>query len=371
MNSLMPPHVGPDENLGTPLATYPLQPPSPLPAYDQTPPPVPFDEAYISDIVSSRVRSGRDMVRRYYFALWNGARGAALEELDQAIRVLKNRLAFLLREVDRTNHDYQKHNPLTAFANWDTWAICRFFTAIFFSVVLAVASFAGVFQLLSSTTTFGGSTKVCLAVAAVVLAIPFAVELFSETLRDNEARIRINRIYAVATGILFLIFAPLLAITTGGNGAALPDPLSASNEVATLWGWPLAVYLQIAQLLLETVASLACFSYAAMLYAAHKTRWKAANPVCRLLVQRAATALAVYDAENRRLGELQGRRRALLADRSTYVFHAVGIFLHKADMAKRQGSGMARKQGADGRPSIFSDSPLKRAFDRVAEYFNN
>ena len=367
----MPPHVGPDEHLSTPLATYPLQPPSPLPAYDQAPPPVPFDEAYISEIVSSRVRSGRDMVRRYYFALWNGARGAALEELDQAIRVLKNRLAFLLREVDRTNHDYQKHNPLTPFANWDTWAICRFFAAILFSVVLAVASFAGVFQLLSSTPAFAGNTKVCLAVAALVLAVPFAIELFSETLRTEDSRIRLNRIYATATGILFLIFAPLLAITTGGNGATLPDPLSVSNEAATLWGLPLAVHLQIVQLLLEVVASLACFSYAAMLYEMHRSRWKGAHPVCQLLMRRAAQAQEVYAAENLRLGELQGRRRALLADRSTYVFHAVGIYLQKADMAKRQGSGMARRQGADVRPGLFSDSPLKRAFDRIADYFNN
>lgn len=371
MNSLTPPPVGADEHLSTPLATYPLQTCLPLPAYDLAPPPVPFDEGYIVEIVTARARSGRDMVRRYYFALWNAARGATLEEIDQAIRVLKNRLALLLREVDRTNHAYQRHNPLTPFANWDTWAICRFFTAVLFSIVLAVASFAGVFQLLSSAPMFAGNIKVCIAAASLVLTIPFAIELFSETLRTEAARILINRIYAVVTGVLFVIFAILLAITTGGNGATIPDPLAVSNDAATLWGLPLAVHLQIAQLLLEAVAALACFSYAAMLYAMHKSRWQSAHPVCQLLMQRSAMAQQVYAAENVCLGALQGRRRALLADRSAYVFNAVSIYLRKADMAKRQESGMLRKQGSDSRTASFSDSRLKRAFDRIADYFNN
>jgi hypothetical protein len=238
-------------------------------------------------------------------------------------------------------------------------------------MVLAVASFAGVYQLLCSVPAFAGNTKVCLAVAALVLAVPFAIELFSQTLRTEESRIRLNRIYAAATAILFVVFVPLLAITTGGNGATLPDPLAVSAAGATLWGLPLAVHLQIVQLLLEAVASLACFSYAAMLYAMHRSRWQAAHPVCGLLLQRAARAQEVYAAENLRLGELRGRRRGLLADRSAYVFHAVSMYLLKADLAKRQESAIARRQGGDVRPGPISDSPLKRAFDRIADYFNN
>ncbi len=336
-----------------------------FPAYDQAPPPVGFDESYILETVTARARKGRDMVRRYYFAVWNAARGSVLEQLDQEIRVLKNRLNFLLREVDRTNRDYQRHEALAPFANWDAWGLGRFIVAIVFSIVLAVASFAGTFQLLANTPAFGGDTKICLAVAALVLAIPFAIELFSETLRTEEAKIRINRIYAAATGVLFVPFVILMALTTGGNGAGLPDPLSVSDRGMSLWGQPLAVYLQMVQLVLEGVASLACFSYAAMLYPRHRTRWPGAHPVCDRLMNRAARAQEVYAAENRRLGGLEGRRRALLADRSAYVFHAVAVYLRKADTAKRQESGILRKQGADG-PSF-----LKRSLIRFGKYFKN
>jgi hypothetical protein len=353
------------------LPTYPSQDPGTFPAYDQTPPPVPFDEAYILEVVIARARKGRDMVRRYYFAVWNAARGVVMEELDQEIRVLKNRLTVLLREVDRTNRDYQRQQALTPWANWDAWALARFIVAVIFSIVLAVASFAGTFQLLSNSPAFAGSLKICFAVAALVLAIPFAIELFTETLRTEEARIRINRIYAAATGVLFVLFAILLAITTGGNGAGLPDPLSVADGVMSLWGQPLAVHLQIVQLILEVVASLACFSYAAMLYVKHRTRWPGNHPVCERLMLRAARAQEVYAAENRRLGGLEGRRRALLADRSAYVFHAVVVFLRKADMAKRQESGIQRKQGAEGRSGAGQDSFLKRSFDRFTDYFNN
>ena len=350
---------------------YPAQDTGAIPSVVRDIPPVPFDDSYIIDVVTARSRGGRDMVSRFYFAIWNSARGCVLEEITGEIRTLKNRLSILLQEVDRTHSAYKQQSATTGLYNWNNWALARFIVAIVLTIVLAVASFSGVFQLLSNTPAYASNPVNCLAVSALALAIPFAIELFPETLRTEEGRIRVNRFLAGLTAFLFVIFAVLLAMVTGGNGASLPDPLGVENFGGTLWGLPLSVHLQYIQLFLEVSAALCCFSYAALLYLQHVSRWQESHPVCEMKLDRATRAQEVYRTEHKRLGELKGLQRALLAQRNAYVFTAVSVYLRRADIAKRQENGILRKQGADSRTGGFSNSPVKRAFDRFTEFFSN
>ena len=347
----------------------PSQDPLALPSISNVFEGVNFDEKFIDDTVTSRVRTGVDRVSRHYRASWNRARAAALEQLESQARSLRHQIDYLRDESNRARRDYQKHTKWAPLVNWNTWALFKFTMALIMMAVIGVSSFAGVFQLLSNTPAFSGDRAICFAVASVVLAIPFGIKLFLDSILTDVWRNRIDKYLGLQTAVLFLIFAVLLAIVTGGNGASIPDPARVVDALQGNLADSLSVHLQYVQLFMELSASLACFSHASKLYREHQSTFGAPHPNSAKELDRSTRAEEAYRHALLELGEVMGLRRALLADRMAYVYNAVNVYLRRASVAKRQEDGILRKQAGDGRPP--SSSRFKRFVDFISDRFNN
>ena len=361
--------AAPDPDPEPRLTTMPSQDPLTLPSITCVFEAVNFDEKFIDDTVTSRVRNGVDRVGRNYRATWNRAREATLEQLESQARSLRHQIDYLRDESKRARRDYQKHTKWSPLVNWTSWALFKFMMALIMMVVIGLSSFAGVFQLLSNTPAFSGDRGICLAVASVVLAMPFGIKLFLDSILTEVWRNRIDKYLGLQTAVLFLVFAVLLALVTGGNGASIPDP----SRVVDALQWNLAdrlsVHLQYVQLFMELSAALACFSHASKLYREHQSTFGAPHPNAAKELDRSIRAEEAYRHALLELGAVMGLRRALLADRMAYVYNAVNVYLRRASLAKRQEDGILRKQAGDGRPP--SSSRFKRFVDFLSDRFNN
>lgn len=287
-----------------------------------------IDVPFILAVVNSGSSDGLSQVELHHRNLWMAANGRQLCVLKCFRRRLAERLE-MLRELSReTRLRLRRLRLMIRPTQWHRWDLFKFSLAIAALVVLVGASISTVFTLLRNTAVFAEMPVAAFVTAALVAAIPVAGKLGLEVVCSELALKRMRMFLGWAALGLFCLWAVLLARLTGGLGGGLQDPLALAAPLESAGtGWPLSVHLQYLQLVVELLGTLACYSYADLLYQRAGPGKPIINPVYVIVFKRFVEAERAADADARQFGEGKGQLRELQAHREAFVGKARAQYL--------------------------------------------
>ena len=176
--------------------------------------------------------------------------------------------------------------------------------------------------------------------AGLVAAIPVAGKLGIDALNSEAKLNRLRGFLGWGAVGCFCIWAVLLARLTGGLGGGVEDPLTMTLPTSSsgTTGWGLSTHLQYLQLIVELLGSLACFTYADMLFQRNRPGRLAINGLYLAEFKRLYQARTAADADKRQLGEGKGHLRGFLAHREVFVGRSRARYINALNARSRRDS---------------------------------
>ncbi len=320
----------------------------------------------IGEVISSGVRNAERIVVRYHTNLWNAARGHALIELSRHAKEQKRRVRDKLREYNRAKRQYHRRSPASRFIHWTAWGIFKMALAMVSMFGFLIASVIGAYQIFRNVSQFGDSSAICFAVATLVGCACVSIKLIAERLQTEESARRLCYVLGGVTLFLGLTYTTLFSFATGGFLVEPSDILTGSSGKVR----GLGPYLQWCQMWLELFGANASYAYAHLIYIQHRSPSTVPNPDAWLFEDRLNRTDQELAQEQRALHELPTLRNQLIAERRAFVDAARSNYLIRAEIARKQRSGIEAKATgkADATPAPRPSTPL---IDRFIDLFRN
>jgi hypothetical protein len=300
-----------------------------------------LDVAFILAIANSNMPNAIPQVEQHHRNVWTAVNGPRLGALISHRRRFLDRVKLGKEQVRNFWESLRKVPVIVQQPAWSWWDWVKFGFALVGLPVLVGASMSTVFTLLRNTAVFEPMPIAAIITAGLVAAIPVAGKLGIDVLGSE---VRLNRLRGVlgwGAVVCFCIWAVLLARLTGGLGGGVEDPLSMTMPNASesgTGGWGLSTHLQYLQLIVELLGSLACFSYADMLYQRNRPGRLAINGLFLAEFRRLYQALSAADTDARQLGEGKGYLRAVVAHREVFADRARARYLNALHARARRDS---------------------------------
>ncbi len=298
-----------------------------------------------SFIVSAAVSGSADalqQVEQHHRNVWTAANGAGLGILTSHRRRFLDRVKFLRGQFSILLENFRKVPPIVQQPARSKWDLTKFIFAIAGMTTLVAASVSTVFTLLRNTAVFEPMPVAAFVTAGLVAAIPVAGKLGIDSIRSETWLNGFRSALGWGAVACFCLWAVLLSRLTGGLGGGMQDPLamtlpgSLSGEESS--GWGLSTHLQYLQLIVELLGSLACFSYADLLYQRNRPGHLAINGIFISEFRRVFHAERAADGDARQLGAGKGRLKAFLAHREVFVGRARAKYLNVLQARARRDS---------------------------------